>query len=118
MIIIGKTFSFEAAHCLEGHPKCGRVHGHTYRITIEIAGDLMGNSNMVMDLHELSRYANELIYIYDHSYINDQLGSQPTCEHISRVFAKYISQRISEHLHVYSVTVQEGDGGYARWQVS
>ena len=39
--------SFDAAHWLpnvpEGH-KCGRMHGHTYRVRLEVSGDVARDS--------------------------------------------------------------------------
>ncbi|HZO09232.1 MAG TPA: 6-carboxytetrahydropterin synthase, partial [Myxococcota bacterium] len=29
---LGVTDYIDCAHLLEGHAKCGRLHGHTYRI--------------------------------------------------------------------------------------
>ena len=47
---ITKTFTFDAAHWLprvpEGH-KCGRLHGHTYSVTIAVEGD--GRSGYGLD---------------------------------------------------------------------
>lgn len=32
--------TFDSAHFIPGHPKCGRLHGHTYRVQLRILGDL------------------------------------------------------------------------------
>lgn len=32
--------TIDAAHFIPGHPKCGRLHGHTYGIVIEIEGPI------------------------------------------------------------------------------
>jgi 6-pyruvoyltetrahydropterin/6-carboxytetrahydropterin synthase len=34
---VTKEFSFCAAHRLEGHPKCGRLHGHNYRCEVMVS---------------------------------------------------------------------------------
>ena len=36
-MIIGKTFTFEAAHWLPHHPgKCWKLHGHTWTVEVEL----------------------------------------------------------------------------------
>jgi 6-pyruvoyltetrahydropterin/6-carboxytetrahydropterin synthase len=43
-MIIYKKFSFESAHRLPNVPaghKCGRMHGHSYRVTVYVKGSVM-----------------------------------------------------------------------------
>ena len=41
MFKISKEFSFDMAHLLDGHDgKCQNLHGHTYKLQVEISGDL------------------------------------------------------------------------------
>ena len=52
MYVIGKTFSFAAAHfltCVPPSHKCARLHGHTYTVTVELAAEHLRNC-MVVDL--------------------------------------------------------------------
>ncbi|HLE81832.1 MAG TPA: 6-carboxytetrahydropterin synthase, partial [Dehalococcoidia bacterium] len=43
---ITKTYWFSAAHMLVGHPKCGRMHGHNYRVDVTVAADLHSGSRV------------------------------------------------------------------------
>lgn len=65
---ITKEFHFSAAHRLIGHPKCGRLHGHNYVVTVELeALRLVGG--MVLDYGELDvikRYIDDRL---DHRYL-------------------------------------------------
>jgi 6-pyruvoyltetrahydropterin/6-carboxytetrahydropterin synthase len=36
MITVTKKYEFSAAHMLEGHSKCGHLHGHNYVVTVEV----------------------------------------------------------------------------------
>jgi len=65
---ITREFWFSAAHRVEGHPKCGRLHGHNYRVVIALAGHLDPNG-MVLDFGELDSIAKPLIDEMDHRYI-------------------------------------------------
>ena len=67
---ITKEFSFEAAHRLEGHPKCGRLHGHSYRVIFELqAEDLNENDRMVLDYADLDPIKQFIDNTLDHRYL-------------------------------------------------
>ena len=73
MFIISKEFTFEAAHRLEGHPKCGRLHGHSYRITFELqAQELDPNDRMVLDYADLGPIKTYIDDMLDHRYLVGQ----------------------------------------------
>lgn len=40
---------FDAAHVIPHHPKCGRLHGHTYALHAEVSGDVDPTTGFVMD---------------------------------------------------------------------
>lgn len=73
MFIITKTFTFEAAHRLLGHPKCGRLHGHSYRATFELQAEdlpILGeHPSMVRDYAELGVIKNWIDENLDHRYL-------------------------------------------------
>lgn len=112
-MIVGKSFKFDAAHKIEGHPKCGQVHGHTWRVDVQLEGKVNSETGMVLDFHELNEIMNEILGKLDHRYINEYLD-KPTCE----VITAFIYGSLNYHLKgkeiiVNSVKVQEGDGGWA-----
>jgi 6-pyruvoyltetrahydropterin/6-carboxytetrahydropterin synthase len=109
-MLIGKTFTFNAAHFLPNHPKCGQVHGHTWLITPVVRGWLNPETGMVVDLHEFSEDIRWILEKFDHKLINDSLQVFPTCENL----AVYIFEQLHVTYEVYEVKVQEGpDGGFA-----
>lgn len=84
--------SFDAAHWLpnvpEGH-KCGRMHGHTYRIRLEATGDIGVETGWVIDYADL-KYAWSIMKAQlDHDCLNDILPN-PTCE----LIAEWIGTRL------------------------
>ncbi len=84
---IRKQFRFEAAHVLPHHPgKCGRLHGHSYRLDVTIAGPLQTQGSaqgMVLDFDKLSSLVKPLVIErLDHASLNDVLPN-PTAEHIA-----------------------------------
>jgi 6-pyruvoyltetrahydropterin/6-carboxytetrahydropterin synthase len=56
---------FSACHFIPNHPKCGRLHGHTYAISVKIVGQQIGN--FVMDFEDLKRYVGEICETLDHT---------------------------------------------------
>jgi 6-pyruvoyltetrahydropterin/6-carboxytetrahydropterin synthase len=85
---IRKSFSFGAAHWLPNVPadhKCRRMHGHTYRITIEVTGPVDPATGWVMDFGRLTAAFEPLRAQLDHSTLNDLPGlANPTSENIAR----------------------------------
>jgi 6-pyruvoyltetrahydropterin/6-carboxytetrahydropterin synthase len=85
---IFKEFSFEAAHRLphvpEGH-KCGRLHGHSFRVEVTIRGPLGEESGWVMDFADLKQAFQPIYEELDHRYLNDIPGLEnPTSENLAR----------------------------------
>ena len=80
---IRKVFRFEAAHFLphvpEGH-QCGRLHGHSYRVEIDVALPLDSTTGWVMDFAKLSKLWRENCEpLLDHQTLNDIMDN-PTAE--------------------------------------
>ncbi|MHB8604559.1 MAG: 6-pyruvoyl trahydropterin synthase family protein [Thermoplasmatota archaeon] len=56
---------FDAAHVIPHHPKCGRLHGHTYAIHCVVAGE-PGANGFVMDFGEVKRALKLIADRLDH----------------------------------------------------
>lgn len=95
-----KDFYFSAAHQLskvhDGH-KCKNLHGHNYRIRIEIKckDDELDHRDMVLDFDDIKEVVKPLIDTLDHKNINDVVGyDNTTSEWLCLWFAKQINGRI------------------------
>lgn len=87
MFEIFKAFTIEAAHRLPfvgyGH-KCGRLHGHSFKIEIHVSGN-MNEQGWVVDFADIKNAFKPIEQILDHSYLNEVQGlSNPTSEHLAR----------------------------------
>ncbi|MCZ2152845.1 MAG: 6-carboxytetrahydropterin synthase QueD [Bryobacterales bacterium] len=83
-----KDFSIESAHRLphvpDGH-KCGRLHGHSFRIRVYVEGSLDPHAGWVMDFADIKSACNPLIEALDHRYLNEIDGLEnPTSENLAR----------------------------------
>jgi len=84
---ISKEFGFEAAHFLpdlpEGHP-CKRLHGHSYRVRVELASDRLNEYGFVVDYGDLSPMRDYLAN-FDHHCLNDVLLGAATAERLANL---------------------------------
>ena len=105
---IFRAFTFEAAHRLpnvaEGH-KCGRLHGHSYRVEVHVSGEVDPHTGMVVDFAEIDAAFEPLHGCLDHYYLNEIAGLEnPTSENLAR----WIWDRLqSSPLNVSRVVVRE-----------
>ncbi len=56
---------FSACHFIAGHDKCGRLHGHTYVVSLKLHGS-MGKDGMVMDFIPLKKELRAIAEELDH----------------------------------------------------
>jgi 6-pyruvoyltetrahydropterin/6-carboxytetrahydropterin synthase len=75
MYNITRDYTFEAAHRLEGHPKCGRLHGHSYLVKVTITAPEL-RDGMVIDFGTLDQFVKPLIDKMDHKYLVSQENVQ------------------------------------------
>lgn len=84
---ISKEFRFEAAHFLPNVPKdhqCHRLHGHSYKLTINAKGPIDAEQGWVMDLRELSLAFAGIAQLLDHALLNEVEGLEnPTGENVA-----------------------------------
>ena len=82
-----KTFQFEAAHLLPNLPathKCRRLHGHSFRAEIVVAGECDPKLGWLMDYADISEAFKPLWEQLDHRYLNEIRGlDNPTSENIA-----------------------------------
>lgn len=81
MFKISKEFSFDMAHLLDGHDgKCQNLHGHTYKLQVEVAGELFSEGAkkaMVMDFSDLKQAVKTAVLEpMDHAFIYDQTSQR------------------------------------------
>jgi 6-pyruvoyltetrahydropterin/6-carboxytetrahydropterin synthase len=82
-----KSFQFEAAHLLPKLPpdhKCRRLHGHSFKVEIAIAGPCDPELGWLMDYADMNEAFRPIWEQLDHRYLNEIPGLQnPTSEAIA-----------------------------------
>lgn len=68
---------FSAAHFLEDYDGlCGNLHGHRWEVVLKVKAPLNENTQMLIDFNDLKRALNELMDMFDHSFIVDPYGNE------------------------------------------
>jgi 6-pyruvoyltetrahydropterin/6-carboxytetrahydropterin synthase len=95
---IYKEFTFEAAHRLPnvaGGHKCARLHGHSYRVSVHVEGEVGEADGWVLDFGDVSDAVKPVIKQLDHYYLNEIAGLEnPTSE----VLAVWLWDRLVDEL--------------------
>ncbi len=93
-----KTFQFEAAHLLPHLPKshkCRRLHGHSFKVDVAVAGECDPKLGWVIDYADISKAFQPIWKKLDHFYLNEIPGLEnPTSENV----AVWIWQRLKSRL--------------------
>lgn len=84
---ITQAFTFEAAHRLPSVPathKCHRMHGHSYRVELQLKGPIDPASGFVVDFFDVEAAFGPLLQQLDHHTLNEISGLEnPTAENIA-----------------------------------
>ncbi len=105
---IFKDFTFEAAHHLPNVPanhKCRRLHGHSFKVSIAVEGDVGEQSGWIMDFADIKEAFDPIYGELDHHYLNEIEGLEnPTSENL----AIWIWQRLKPALpELCQITIME-----------
>lgn len=78
---IVKIFTFDSSHLLDGHDgKCKNLHGHTYKLEVEVQGDLITEGpkeGMVLDFSDLKTIVKKnVLDLMDHAFLYNRLNER------------------------------------------
>lgn len=115
-------FKFDAAHFIEGYDgKCGRMHGHTYKVHIAAKSHKLNPSkylktpDMVCDFKELKwAAADSRKGGFDHAVLNECIPVATTAERIAEYIHKETKKRIPAEIDL-RVTVWETESSWVEY---
>lgn len=118
MYRISKQFEFAASHVLEGLApghKCGRLHGHNYRIELVLESNDLDSTGFVEDYGGLADFRDYLASTLDHQHLNDALWNigNPSAENLARHLYDIASKT---HPFVAAVRVSETQATWAEYR--
>ena len=135
---ISKEFNWEMGHRLVDHPgKCRNVHGHSYRLTVEVEGQPDENG-MIVDFYVISSAVKPLIEKLDHAFLchdqdtellmylkrNDMkhevISFPSTVENLCGMFAEALDPMLRPHENIegFEVRINETESSEAVLAVS
>lgn len=104
-IELRKSFQFEAAHWLPRLPKthkCRRLHGHSFKVEIVVAGECDPKLGWLMDYADISKAFRLIWEKLDHRHLNEIRGLEnPTSE----VIAAWIWRKLKPRLPLLTEVV-------------
>jgi len=111
---------FAAAHTLRDYPgACSRMHGHNWKVEVEVMAEQLDDIGMVLDFKHIRRTTHAVIERYDHQYLNeiapfDTLN--PTAENIAATIHKAVAAQLNDgRISVHATTIWETDRACARY---
>jgi 6-pyruvoyltetrahydropterin/6-carboxytetrahydropterin synthase len=104
---LGVTDHVDCAHFLPGHPKCGTLHGHTYKVEVTVEGK--PKDGMIIDFSDLKTSVRDVLAHYDHRSWNDFL-EYPSVENICELLSEKLKGRLA---FPFTLRVWEGHGKWA-----
>ena len=112
--VLKTLLDFASAHSLRGYPgDCAKLHGHNWKIEVQVSGNKLNDIGMVIDFKEIKRHAKEVVKELDHTFLNDHPHfevTNPTAENIAVYLFQEIQRRIaSPDVTMHSITVWEND---------
>ena len=101
-------FRIEASHSLPRAPEdspCRRLHGHSFRIDVHVAGQVEPETGWLIDYHDIEAAWRPVHDALDHRHLNDVEGLvNPTSE----MLAVWVWERLAPGLEgLLRVTVHE-----------
>lgn len=111
---------FAAAHTLRDYPgECSRMHGHNWKVEIEVSAESLDNNGMVLDFKVVKRASQSIISRFDHQYLNeiepfDKLN--PTAENIAATIFRELAAMLNDgRVRVAATTIWETERACARY---
>lgn len=111
---------FASAHTLRDYPgDCSRMHGHNWKIEVEVTATALNSHGMGMDFKTIKTATRKLAKTLDHRYLNDIPPFDtvnPTAENIAQYFYQSLSKTINiETAKISGVTLWETDRACVRY---
>ena len=134
MYRVSTQASFDAAHFLKDYPgKCHNLHGHRWKVVIEVSSPELDEGSMVIDFTDIKKELKKMADHFDHCLIIEEgslkkdtyeallsedfrivtVNFRPTAE----CFAKYFFDQLSSSFPVTKVQVYETPNNVATYEV-
>lgn len=111
MYILSIEKSFSAGHQLRDYDgPCARLHGHNWRVRVEVASQTLNKAGMSIDFEHLELITWDVLKILDHNHINDIPPFDtinPTAENIARYIYEAVKEKLPNSVELQRVDIWE-----------
>jgi len=106
-----------SAHFLDGYQgKCENLHGHNWKIEMEVKGEMLDNLGMLIDFKLMREILSGVLKELDHCVLNDHeafKSSNPSAEIISKYIYEQVQKKLPTGVDLSSISVWEAEGSQA-----
>jgi len=111
---------FSSAHSLRGYKgKCEELHGHNWKVGVQLEAETLDNLGMVIDFTILKQELHKIIQRLDHKHLNDIPpfdALNPSSENIAFYIFQELNKLLThDRIVVAKVTVWESDDSSASY---
>lgn len=111
---------FAAAHSLRNYSgNCERLHGHNWKIEVEVSARELDEVGMGLDFKSIKRATNDFLQQLDHYNLNDVPPFDkinPTAENIAAYIFRSLAERLNaDRVWVSAVTIWETERACVRY---
>ncbi len=111
---------FASAHTLRDYPgACSRMHGHNWKVEVEVKAEQLDNVGMGVDFKEIKRATREVTNRLDHRYLNELEPFNtlnPTAENIAAYVFKEVGKQLNnDAVRVNAITLWETERACVRY---
>jgi 6-pyruvoyltetrahydropterin/6-carboxytetrahydropterin synthase len=110
-----ETFFSAAHHLLNYKGNCENQHGHNWKVEVYVIGDVLDESNILVDFKILKSCVNDVVNYLDHKDLN-QLSEFVDASPSSEIIAKFIYKKVKEKFkNISKVSVWETSSSCASY---
>jgi 6-pyruvoyltetrahydropterin/6-carboxytetrahydropterin synthase len=110
---------FSSAHQLKGYRgKCEGVHGHNWKVEVDVQGEKLNEIGLLMDFHDLKSMLKEILDRLDHVLLNEVeefRETNPSSENVARHVYDNMKRKLPAGISIASVTVWESESARATY---
>jgi 6-pyruvoyltetrahydropterin/6-carboxytetrahydropterin synthase len=116
---------FSSAHFLREYKgKCEKLHGHNWKVTVEVSGNGLDTTDLLVDFGVLKKHLSDVLGGLDHRVLNDEVEyfkkANPSAEQIARYIYAEMKQRLDaagiRNAGLAAVTVGETETSSCRYE--
>ena len=104
---------FSSAHSIQRYDgPCGKLHGHTWKVRVEVTSKKTNELGLSIDFKDLKRISDSVVGRLDHQHINEIDPFQkenPTAENIARYIYRQVKKKLPEDVRLSEVSVWESE---------